>query len=47
MANSGSGSGVAKGVTKPQEFTLVDIGNGFYEIRMAVGEKNKKRSLNR
>jgi hypothetical protein len=36
-----------KGVPKSQEFVLVDLGNGFYEVKMAVGEKNRKLILER
>jgi hypothetical protein len=31
-----------KGVPKSKEFSLIDKGNGFYEVQMAVGERSKK-----
>jgi hypothetical protein len=34
-----------KGVPKSKEFALFDLGNGFYEVKMAVGENNRKLIL--
>ncbi len=36
-----------KGIPKSKENTLVDLGNGFYEVKMTVGEKNKKFTIDR
>ena len=36
-----------KGIPKSKEFELENLGNGFYEVKMAVGEKNRKLILER
>ena len=36
-----------KGIPKSEEFTLTDLGDGFYEVKMAIGEKNKRLLLSR
>jgi len=36
-----------KGIPKSKKFVLVDLGKGFYEVKMAAGEKNRKLILYR
>ena len=36
-----------KGVPKSGEFVLTDMGEGYYEVKMAVGKKNIKLSIDR
>jgi hypothetical protein len=36
-----------KGIPHSKQFPIVDLGNGFYEVKMVVGEKNRKLILER
>jgi hypothetical protein len=36
-----------KGIPKSKEYNLLDLGNGFYEVKIVIGEKHKKLTLSR